>query len=135
MTHALEQAALDPDDGVHNNATRALAVIAQYGHDNPELGIEIRADSFIDMLNLVVWTDRNKGLFVLESLTADRNPETLDDLRQRALPSLIDMCRWKREGHAHPACRILERIVGLPERQELHPKGKTIMRGDRAPVA
>ncbi len=125
VTHDLEQAALDPHNGVRNNATRALAVIAQYGHDQPELGIEIRAVPFIDMLNSVVWTDRNKGLAVLESLTADRNPETLDDLQQGALPSLIEMCRWK-TGHAYPACRILERMVGLPEQEELHPKETTM---------
>ena len=122
----LERAVLDPDADVRNNAARALWVIAQYADRQPELEITIRADPFIDMLNSVVFTDRNKGLAMVWSLTASREPTLLGDLRERALPSLIEMCRWKNAGHAYPACRILERMLGLPEQDELHPKETTL---------
>ena len=78
------------------------------------------------MLNSVAFTDRNKGLSIVSSLTESRDPQLLSELQDRALPSLIEMCRWKSDGHAYHACRILERIAGLPEQGELHPKETTI---------
>jgi len=55
---ALVRAARDPDDEVRNNATRALGVLAR---SNAALASEIPADTFIDMLNSGVWTDRAVG--------------------------------------------------------------------------
>ena len=126
ITDDLVEAALDSNADVRNNATRSLVVIAQYAADNPELEIEIRAEPFIDMLNSGVWTDLNKGSWMLSILTKSRDPELLENLQEQALLPLIDMCRWKAEGHAGPACRILQRIVGLPEQETLHPREATI---------
>jgi len=112
---ALARAVRDPSDGVRNNATRALGVIAGYAAAHPELGIRIDPQPFVDLLNSVTWTDRNKGLFVLMQLTAGRDPELLKYVDQRARPALIDMCRWKNPGHSTPACVILRRVVGLSE--------------------
>ena len=124
----LERAALDPHGNVRNDATRALAVIAQYAGDNPELGIEIQAEPFIDMLNSIVWSDRNKGLFILDALTETRDPQLMRDLRERALVSLIDMCRWKGWGHASSACLILQRVGGLPDQPRPDSRERTIAR-------
>jgi hypothetical protein len=112
----LAQASSDPDASVRNNSTRALAIIAEYALVHPELGIHIDAGPFIDMLNSPTWTDLNKGIFVLSVLTVPRDPALLAQLRQRALPALIDICRWKSAGHAEPGCAVLRRVEGLPER-------------------
>ena len=136
ITDDLVDAALDSNALVRNNATRSLAVIAQYAAANPELGIEIRADPFVDMLNSGVWTDLNKGSWMLSSLTKSRDPELLRHLQEHALQPLIDMCRWKSEGHAAAACVILQRILGLPEQESLHPKEATIAQAiELLPVA
>jgi hypothetical protein len=111
----LSRAALDPDSGVRNNATRALAIIVEYAHEHPDLGIRIEAAPFIDMLNSPTWTDLNKGIFFLDTL-ASRDPELLAELRRKARPALIDICRWKSEGHAAPGCAVLRRVEGLPDR-------------------
>ena len=108
----LEDAVLDSSDGVRNDATRALAIIAMYANEHPELGIEISPDVYVDMLNSIEWSDRNKASALLMSLTSSRDPELLAQLEERSLLSLIEMCRWKSDGHAFMSCRILERVVG-----------------------
>lgn len=111
----LTRAALDADNGVRNNATRALGVIAEYALAHPELGIQVDAAPFVEMLNSVVWTDRNKGSFLLMSLSATRDPVVLERLRRDALPALIDMCAWSNLGHAIGACFMLQRVLGLSD--------------------
>ncbi|HLH01365.1 MAG TPA: HEAT repeat domain-containing protein [Bryobacteraceae bacterium] len=109
---ALVHAARDPDDEVRNNATRALGVLAK---SNPVLVPEIPPDTFIDMLNSGIWTDRNKGASLLMHLTAARDPVLLAKIRTRALDSLIEMARWRDSGHAYFSRIILGRIAGRPE--------------------
>jgi hypothetical protein len=111
----LSHAALDADEGVRNDATRALGVIADYALAHPELGIRIDAAPFIGMLNSVVWTDRNKGSFLLRSLSATREPALLEKLRRDALPALTEMCGWTNLGHAWSSCLILARVLGMSE--------------------
>ncbi len=112
---ALVHGVYDPDGNVRNNATRALGVIAGYSAAHPELGIRIDPKPFVEMLNSVIWTDRNKGVFVLMQLTAGRDPALLEFARKHARPALIDMCRWKNPGHSMPACLVLRRLEGLPD--------------------
>lgn len=112
----LLQAVGDPDDDVRNNAVRALAVLAGWANEHPEAEIRIPAEPFIDFLSSVSWTDRNKGVFVLMSLTGSRDPALLAQLRSRALPSLVEMARWTSPGHAMGAYIILARITGLDDR-------------------
>lgn len=106
----------DPEDAVRNNAVRALAVLAGWANEHPEAEIRIPAEPFIHFLNSVSWTDRNKGVFVLMSLTGPRDPALLAQLRSRALPSLVEMARWTSPGHAMGAYIILARIAGLDDR-------------------
>ena len=49
------------------------------------------------------------------NLTERRDPAVLSKLRERALPSLAEMSRWKTPGHAQPPFILLGRAVGLPE--------------------
>jgi hypothetical protein len=128
IAEALAHAVQDPSGEVRNYATRALAVMAEYAAANPAAGIAIPADSFIDMLNSFVWSDRNKGLAVLAALTSARDPLLLDALRARTLPALIEMCRWRHWGHAAPACLILQRIIGMPDAFDEQSRDETLMR-------
>ena len=109
---ALTRAARDPDEGVRNDATRAIAVLAR---SNDALARQIRPDVFIEMLNSGIWTDRNKGALVLEPLTAHRNAAVLERLRTVALDSLIEMTLWRDASHAYAARMLLGRVAGVPE--------------------
>jgi predicted dienelactone hydrolase len=100
---------------VRNNATRALAVLAAWVNRNPQAGVAIPPELFLDFLNSVSWTDRNKGLMVLMPLTASRDPALLAQLRSRALPSLVEMARWTNAGHALHPFLILARTAGLSD--------------------
>lgn len=101
----------DPDEGVRNNATRALAVLAR---SNPAVAARIPAEGFIEMLNSGVWSDRNKAGALLSALSQWRTPKLLNALRAQALPSLMEMARW-RSGHSNPARIMLGRIAGIEE--------------------
>jgi hypothetical protein len=111
---ALVEASFDADEGVRNNAVRALGVLLM---TQPERGRRIPSPRFVDLLSSPLWSDRNKGLIVLQGLTAaSRDNALLRDLRQRAWPSLIEMAQWPRI-HALPARLILARVIGLDEQQ------------------
>jgi len=105
-----------------------LAVIAQYANANPDRAIVIPPGSFIDMLNSIVWSDRNKSLAVLVSLTEGRDPELLATLRASSVSSLKEMCAWTHWGHAEPACLILQRIAGLPDDRDKRSRDLTLAR-------
>jgi HEAT repeat protein len=105
----------DPDETVRNNATRALSILAGYITLHPELNISIPAKPFIKMINSIVWTDRNKGAMVLMRLTQGRNKNLLDEIKRLALPSIIEMAKWKDRGHAGFSFVILSRIAGADE--------------------
>ena len=101
----------DPDEGVRNNATRALGVLAR---SNPKVAAGIPAAGFIEMLNSGKWTDRNKGCFVLVEISKWRSPKLLDALRARTLQSLLEMAHW-RSDHAYTPRVLLGRIAGIEE--------------------
>jgi hypothetical protein len=109
---ALVRAARDPDEEVRNNATRALGVLVR---SNAALASQIAPDTFIDMLNSGIWTDRNKGTALLFEFTASRNSDLLAKIRSVALDSLVEMASWHRPSHAYFARMVLGRVVGLPE--------------------
>ncbi len=108
----LVRASRDVEEIVRNNATRALAVLAE---SNAEVAAKIPADGFIEMLSSAIWTDRNKASMVLVSLTKSRNPKLLARLRSGALVPLLEMARWQNHGHAYNARILLARIAGIDE--------------------
>jgi len=109
---ALIQASHDVNDGVRNNAVRALGELAASG---AKIASQIPPDDFVEMLNSETWTDRNKGAFLLEKLTATRDKRLLSQLRQQALASLVEMARWRNAGHASNPLMILGRVAGIEE--------------------
>lgn len=110
-------AAVDEDEVVRNNASRALAAIATLAQRRPSLHIKISPIPFINMLSSPVWTDRNKSLMILSILTKKRNRTLLRQIRDRAFDPLVEMARWKSKAHAFPAFLILGRIAGTSERE------------------
>lgn len=118
----------DADDEVRNNATRALGGLAIYAGKNPDKNISILFEPFVEMLNSIEWTDRNKSLLVFSELTEKRDPKLMKLLREKALDSLVEMARWKNDGYSGTPFVILGRMAGLPEMEI----GQALMTENRA---
>jgi hypothetical protein len=102
----------DAHDGVRNNAIRALGVLAE---SSSKIAGQMPPGPFIEMVTSGVWTDRNKGSYVLEQISKSRSPKLLSLLRAQALEALIEMARWRSTGHAASARTLLGRIAGIEE--------------------
>ena len=117
MVNALQYALQDSEDSVRQNAMRALKAVAVGARLHPEQNIRLEPTWFIELLNSPVWSDRYNASLALVDLTERRNPDTLALLRERALPSLIEMAKWKDLRHALPAFILTGRVAGLSEDQ------------------
>ena len=106
----------DPDGEVRNNSMRALAIIARFAHLTPKRRIKVPTTPFVNMLNSIEWTDRNKSSSALVQLTEKRNVELINALRQQALESLVEMARWK-SMHANAAFFILGRMGNFSDQE------------------
>jgi len=120
----------DPDPDVRNNSTRALLVFAEFSPKAPAHRIEISPTPFIELLNSCIWSDRNKSSGALAQLTKKRDPLLLAEIRNEALPSLLEMASWKHLGHAWDALMILGRIGELTD-EEIQ---KDLNQGNRASI-
>jgi hypothetical protein len=105
----------DPASEVRNSATRGLWILAVYAQKHPELKITVPYEPFIDLLNSLAWTDRNKSSLALMALTESRDPALLSALRTRAFDSLVEIAQWTNPGHAMAGVAILGRIAGIAE--------------------
>jgi len=113
----LQFALRDADPGVRANAARAIVALAVYARLHPDSGIKLEPTWFIEMLNSLSWSDRERALSALQILTDNRDAQMLSQLRARALPALIEMSRWKTLEHALPAFVLTGRLAGLTEQQ------------------
>jgi hypothetical protein len=111
----LQYALQDPDDAVRTNAARALKAIAVLGQKQTVAGIKVAPVWFVEMLNSLALSDRLQATQALVILTNYPNPATLDLLRERAVPALIEMARWKSLEYALPAYLLLGRVAGISE--------------------
>ncbi len=121
----LAYAAADSDQGVRNDAVRALLVFSRANRPP-----RIPYDPFVALLESPLWTDLNKASGALDGLTAHRDPELLALLKRRSLPALASIARWKSRGHARAGYDVLGRIAGYSE-AELQADWD---RGDTEPV-
>lgn len=115
IVNDLQYALKDADAGVRSNAARSLVALSVLAKLDPSSEVRISATWFIEMLNSLSWSDRNRALWALQTLTDSRDPVVLDQLRTRAMDALIDMARWKTLSHALPAFILLGRVAGMPE--------------------
>lgn len=113
----LQAAMKDPASTVRNNAMRALTAFAVLGERDPESGIRVSPTWFIEMLNSLAWTDRNKSSLALVTLTEKRDPAAMEQLRDRALESLAEMARWRNPSHAFAPFVLLGRAAGAREEE------------------
>ena len=111
----VQYALKDPDAGVRSNASHALMAMSVLARLNPDLALNVEPTWFIEMLNSLSWSDRNRALLALQTLTERGETGTLEQLRVRALPALIEMARWKTLEHALPAYILLGRVAGWSE--------------------
>jgi hypothetical protein len=107
----------DPCDEVRNNAMRALMVFADAAAGAHRPALSIPAQPFIAFLDSPVWSDRNKASGALLALSRNRDPRLLSKLRKEARAPLVEMARWKSEGHALAAFIILGRIAGYTDEE------------------
>ena len=115
VANDLQYALKDDDPGVRLNALRGLKAVVVYSQLHPEAGVKIEPTWLIEMLNSLSWQDRTQALAVLDLLTSKPDQETIDEIRDRALGSLVEMARWKTLAHALPAYLLLGRVAGLPD--------------------
>ena len=106
----LIEAMKDENSTVRNNAMRSLGLIAMHAQLHPGKRIKVPFEPFVALLNSLEWTDRNKSALALEELTVTRNAELLKLLRETSVPALIEMARWKNDGHAGTSFFILGRV-------------------------
>jgi hypothetical protein len=111
----LVEAMRDPAEVVRNNAIRALWIMPESTRQPTKKTIRIPGRPFIEMLNSIEWRDRNKSSLALLKITNMPAAEILSELRRKALPSLIEMARWKTPGHAKAPFVLLGRVAGFSE--------------------
>jgi hypothetical protein len=117
ITDALQYALRDQEDIVRKNALRALRAVFVGAKLHPEQDVPVESPWLVEMLNSVVWSDRRNAAEILVNLTEKDNQETLDLIRERALPAIVEMARWQTLDHALPAFVLAGRINGLSENE------------------
>lgn len=121
----LVYAMTDANDGVRNDAMRALSVFGRATKPIP-----VPYEPFIDLLYSPLWTDLNKSSFALAGLSERRDPALFALIRARALPPLAEIARWKSRGHGLLGYQVLGRLAGYPEKELI----ERWERGDTEPV-
>lgn len=112
IVNDLVAAVKDGDESVRNDAIRALGIILKYAQQRPNLKISIQPDPFILLMNSISWTDRNKSVGILLTMSEQRDKKFLQQLKNEILESLVDMAKWKSADHAMAGYLILGRMAG-----------------------
>jgi hypothetical protein len=115
MVNALQYALQDQEDTVRETAMQALRAVAVGARLHKEQEIRIEPTWFVELMNSVVWSDRRNASLALVNLTEDRDPATLSLLKERALPAIVEMAKWRDLRHALPAFILAGRLAGLEE--------------------
>ena len=123
----LQYAMQDPDEAVRANAMRAVNAIAVLAAKRPDLGLRIPSTWFVEMLNSIALSDRTRAAAALVNLTDKDAKATLEQIRARALPSVVEMARWRTLRFALPAYILIGRMAGMtePQIEESWTKGET----------
>jgi hypothetical protein len=111
----LQYALQDVDESVRGNAVRSLKAIAVLARKRPELGLKIAPTWLVAMLNSIVLGDRVQSAEALLILTDQPNAPALDLMRERGLPALVEMARWKTLRYALPSFLLVGRMAGIAD--------------------
>jgi hypothetical protein len=114
----LQYALQDPDEAVRANALRSVTAIAVLASRQPALGLRIAPTWLVEALNSIVLSDRMEAVKALLALTDEACPGTaahaaLELVRERALPAVVEMARWKTPGDALPPFLLAGRLAGM----------------------
>lgn len=126
----LQYALRDANPSVRANAISSITAMVVLSRLHPETGLRISATWFIEMLNSISWSDRNRALWAMQLLTEERDDTVIRQLQTRAMDALVEMAGWKTLRHALPAFILVGRVGGLPE-QEIQ---DAFARGERQEV-
>ena len=116
ISDALQYALRDQEDLVRENAIQALKAVTVGAKLHPDDTIHIEPTWFVELMNSVVWSDHRDACLALVELTENRNPDTMQLLRERALASVLEMARWHDLNHALPAFILAGRLAGLDDK-------------------
>jgi hypothetical protein len=130
VVNDLQYALDDPEAAVRANAIRALKAITVFGSKQPQAGLRISPTWFVELLHSVELSDRMESAKALLLLTDHGGQPALDLIRERALPDLAEMARWKTLRYALPPFLLLGRVAGLADADTQQAWEK----GDREPV-
>lgn len=112
----LQSGLRDPEQEVRMTSARALRAISVLAR-NKDKGILIRATWFVEMLNSVVLGDRLEGSRTLNLMFDELTEGTVAQIRERAMPSLYEMARWRHLPHALPAYLLLGKVAGVADKE------------------
>lgn len=102
----------DPDATVRANATRATKALAVYAIAHPEENLRVQPTWFVEMLNSVELSDRLEASRILLLFTEKRDANAIGNIRDRAMPAVLEMARWQHLPHALPAYLLAGRVAG-----------------------
>ena len=117
MTDGIQWALQDDDDTVRESAMNSLRAVLVGAKMHPDQGIHFEATWLVSLMNSVVWSDRFHASQALVTLTETANQDALEMLRARALPSVVEMARWRDLKHALPAFILAGRLANMDEAQ------------------
>lgn len=117
IVNDLQSALQDPDPAVRANAARALKALAAFSPGDPEKRPVVRPTWFVEMLNSVELQDRVEGARALALFTEKPDEHLYVQIRERALPSLLEIAAWQHMPHALPAFLVAGRLAGWSEEQ------------------
>ncbi|HEX6545961.1 MAG TPA: hypothetical protein VF023_06630 [Bryobacteraceae bacterium] len=117
IVNDLQYALQDGDDSVRANAIRSLTAMYVGSKLHPEQAVSIQPTWFVELLNSIVWSDRHNAAVALVDMTEDDNQDTLELIRQRALPSVVEMARWRDLSKALPAFILAGRLAGMSKKE------------------
>lgn len=117
VVNDLGYALQDPDDAVRSNALRSLNAIAVLARLQPQLGIQVSPTWIVEMLNSIVLTDRTRAADLLVTLTDQYAAAALDQIRNRALDSVVEMAQWQNLRYALPPFIMAGRLAGMNQQE------------------
>lgn len=114
VVNDLQQALRDSDVTVRANAARALkAISALPARDDHRLALH--ATWFVEMLNSLWLSDRIEGSQALLTSFDRISDSAVAQIRERSLPSLFEMARWRHLPHALPAYLVLGKVAAISD--------------------
>lgn len=114
---ALQAALRDPEPAVRRNAARALKGIAYLALTKGDGELRVQPTWFVEMLNSVVLSDRLEAVQALAMYVERGDEGAVAQIRERAMPSLLEVARWQHLPHALPAYWLAGAVGGVPQEE------------------